>query len=122
MPQEIKIDGIGISPDVLTAIVSRAVSDVEGIASVGVKDLATNLVSMMLSSKAPASEPAVEAEVVGDKLALTVRVVCSLAIRSRNSPRPFAPQWSPPSMPRLALRASALTFASTASFSPRSNL
>lgn len=48
MPQEIKIDGIGISPDVLTAIVSRAVSDVEGIASVGVKDLATNLVSMML--------------------------------------------------------------------------
>jgi len=73
MPQEIKIDGIGISPDVLTAIVSRAVSDVEGIASVGVKDLATNLVSMMLSSKAPASEPAVEA--VGDKLALTVRVV-----------------------------------------------
>ena len=73
--QEIKIDGIGISPDVLTAIVSRAVSDVEGIASVGVKDLATNLVSMMLSSKAPASEPAVEAEVVGDKLALTVRVV-----------------------------------------------
>ena len=74
-PQEIKIDGIGISPDVLTAIVSRAVSDVEGIASVGVKDLATNLVSMMLSSKAPASEPAVEAEVVGDKLALTVRVV-----------------------------------------------
>lgn len=76
MPQEIKIDGIGISPDVLTAIVSRAVSDVEGIASVGVKDLATNLVSMMLSSKAPASEPAVEAEVVQDgKLALTVRVV-----------------------------------------------
>ena len=66
MPQEIKIDGIGISPDVLTAIVSRAVSDVEGIASV---------VSMMLSSKAPASEPAVEAEVIGDKLALTVRVV-----------------------------------------------
>ena len=75
MPQEIKIDGIGISPDVLTAIVSRAVTDVEGIASVGVKDLATNLVSMMLSSKAPASEPAVEAEVIGDKLALTVRVV-----------------------------------------------
>ena len=58
MPQEIKIDGIGISPDVLTAIVSRAVSDVEGIASVGVKDLAPN-----------------EAEVIGDKLALTVRVV-----------------------------------------------
>ena len=111
MPQEIKIDGIGISPDVLTAIVSRAVSDVEGIASVGVKDLATNLVSMMLSSKAPASEPAVETEVVGDKLALTVRVVVF-----------FALPWSLPSMLRWALRSSALTFASTASFSPRSNL
>lgn len=122
MPQEIKIDGIGISPDVLTAIVSRAVSDVEGIASVGVKDLATNLVSMMLSSKAPASEPAVEAEVIGDKLRLPCASWCSLAIRSRNSPRPFAPLWSPPSMPRWVSRSSALTFASTASFSPRSNL
>ena len=117
MPQEIKIDGIGISPDVLTAIVSRAVSDVEGIASVGVKDLATNLVSMMLSSKAPASEPA-----VATSSRSPCASWCSLAIRSRNSPRPFAPQWSPPSMPRLALRSSALTFASTASFSPRSNL
>ena len=117
MPQEIKIDGIGISPDVLTAIVSRAVSDVEGIASVGVKDLATNLVSMMLSSKAPASEPAVATSSHSPCVSW-----CSLAIRSRNSPRPFAPPWSPPSMPRLALRSSALTFASTASFSPRSNL
>lgn len=75
MPQEIKIEGLGIAPDVFTAIVSRAVNDVEGIASVGVKDLATNLVSMMLSAKAPVSEPAVEAEVVDDKLAITVRVV-----------------------------------------------
>ena len=74
MPQEIKIDGIGISPDVLTAIVSRAVSDVEGIASVGVKDLATNLVSMMLSSKAPASEPAVEAEVAAVVAAIDAQV------------------------------------------------
>ena len=118
MPQEIKIDGIGISPDVLTAIVSRAVSDVEGIASVGVKDLATNLVSMMLSSKAPASEPAVEAEVVGDKLALTVRVVVFFGYPFKK----LAPPWSPPSMPRWASRLSVLTFASTASFSPRSNL
>ena len=122
MPQEIKIDGIGISPDVLTAIVSRAVTDVEGIASVGVKDLATNLVSMMLSSKAPASEPAVEAEVIGDKLALTVRVVVFFGYPFKNSPRPFAPPSLPPSTPRWASRSSALTFASTASFSPRSNL
>ena len=119
MPQEIKIDGIGISPDVLTAIVSRAVSDVEGIASVGVKDLATNLVSMMLSSKAPASEPSRSSATSSHSLCASW---CSLAIRSRNSPRPFAPPWSSPSMPRWALRSSALTFASMASFSPRSNL
>lgn len=75
MAQEIKIDGIGIAPEVLSAVVSRAVDDVEGIASVGVKDLAQSLVSMMLSAKAPATEPAVEAEVVDNKLALTVRVV-----------------------------------------------
>ena len=116
MPQEIKIDGIGISPDVLTAIVSRAVTDVEGIASVGVKDLATNLVSMMLSSKAPASEPSATSS------HSPCVSWCSLAIRSRNSPRLFAPPWLPPSTPRWASRSSALTFASTASFSPRSNL
>lgn len=99
MPQEIKIDGIGISPDVLTAIVSRAVTDVEGIASVGVKDLATNLVSMMLSSKAPASEPAVEAEVIGDKLALTVRVVVFFGYPFKKLAEAFAPPWLPPSTP-----------------------
>lgn len=75
MPQEIKIDGIGIAPDVLSAIVSRAVEEVEGIASVGVKDLATNLVSMVLAPRGGASEPSVEAEVVDNRLAITVRVV-----------------------------------------------
>lgn len=123
MPQEIKIDGIGISPDVLTAIVSRAVSDVEGIASVGVKDLATNLVSMMLSSKAPASEPAVEAEVVGDKLALTVRVVVFFGYPFKKLAEAVrAAVVARPSMLRWASRSSASTFALTASFSPRSNL
>ena len=113
MPQEIKIDGIGISPDVLTAIVSRAVSDVEGIASVGVKDLATNLVSMMLSSKAPASEPA-----GSPPLCWTPSCGWTTRVRTCCS----GSSWSPPSMPRWASRSSALTFASTASFSPRSNL
>lgn len=75
MPQEITIDGIGIAPDVLSAIVSRAVNDIEGIASVGVTDLATNLVSMVLSAKTPYSQPAVEAEVVDGKLAITVHLV-----------------------------------------------
>ena len=39
------------------------------------KELLTGYAVEMASSKAPASEPAVEAEVVGDKLVLTVRVV-----------------------------------------------
>ncbi len=95
MPQEIKIDGIGISPDVLTAIVSRAVSDVEGIASVGVKDLATNLVSddaLVQGSRLPSrrSRPRSSATSSHSPCALW----CSLAIRSRNSPRPFALPWS----------------------------
>ena len=74
MSQEIFIDGIGISPDVLTAVVSRFAEEVEGVASVGVKDLATNLVSM-LSTRAPSAAPALEARVEGNKLVLTVHVV-----------------------------------------------
>lgn len=74
MTQEIKIDGIAIAPDVLTVIVSRAVEEIEGIASVGVKDLATNLVSMLSAKTAPASLPAVEAEVQDDALHITVRL------------------------------------------------
>ena len=74
MSQEIFIDGIGIAPDVLSTIVSRSVDQVEGVASVGVRDLATNLVSM-LATRAPATTPAVEAAVEDDKLHLTVHVV-----------------------------------------------
>ena len=73
MTQEIKIAGIGIAPEVLSAIVSRAVEDIEGIASVGVKDLATNLVSMLSAKSAPAG-PSVEASVIDDELAITVHV------------------------------------------------
>ena len=71
---ELKIDGIAISQDVISLIVSRTVENVEGVASVGVKDLATNFVSMFTARNAP-SLPAVEACVVDDKLAVTVRVV-----------------------------------------------
>lgn len=74
MSQEITIDGLTLAPEVVTSIVARSVSGVEGVASVGAKDLASNLVQMF-SSKAQASEPAVSAEVVDDKLALTVRLV-----------------------------------------------
>ena len=63
MSQEITIAGIGIAPEVLAAIVSRSVEQVEGVASVGVKDLATNLVSMFSAKSTQVGED-VEAEVI----------------------------------------------------------
>ncbi|HIR90683.1 MAG TPA: Asp23/Gls24 family envelope stress response protein [Candidatus Limicola stercorigallinarum] len=74
MSQEIYIDGIGISPDVLAAIVVRSAEQVEGVASVGIKDLATNLVSMF-STRSQPTAPAVEASVEDDQLLLCVHVV-----------------------------------------------
>lgn len=74
MSEEIRIAGIGIAPDVLSIIVSRAVEEVEGVASVGVKDLATNLVSMFSAKTAPAG-PSVETSVVDDELSIRVHVV-----------------------------------------------
>ncbi|MDO4437083.1 MAG: Asp23/Gls24 family envelope stress response protein [Coriobacteriaceae bacterium] len=73
MSHEITIAGIGIAPEVLAAIVSRSVEEVEGVASVGVKDLATNLVSMFSAKSTQVGED-VEAEVVDDKLRLTVHL------------------------------------------------
>ena len=73
MSQEITIAGIGIAPEVLAAIVSRSVEQVEGVASVGVKDLATNLVSMFSAKSTQVGED-VEAEVIDDKLRLTVHL------------------------------------------------
>lgn len=74
MSQEITIDGISIAPEVLATIVSRSVEEVEGIASVGVKDLATSLVSMFSARTSQATED-VEAHVVDNKLQLTVHLV-----------------------------------------------
>lgn len=73
MSHEITIAGIGIAPEVLAAIVSRSVEQVEGVASVGVKDLATNLVSMFSAKSTQVGED-VEAEVIDDKLRLTVHL------------------------------------------------
>ena len=75
MSQEITISGISIAPDVLETIVARAVEQVEGVASVGSKNLASSLVSMFSSkSFAAASAPGVESSVEGDRLALTVHL------------------------------------------------
>lgn len=73
MSEEIRIAGIGIAPEVISTIVTRAVDEVEGVASVGANDLATNLVSMFSAKPAPTG-PAVEAVVEGDELAVTVHV------------------------------------------------
>ncbi len=74
MTDEIKIDGIAIAPDVMTAIVVRAVDAVEGVASVGCNDLASNLVSMFSAKNAASALPPVEASVVNDTLHITVRL------------------------------------------------
>lgn len=74
MSQEIYISGIGIAPEVLATVVSHAVEEIEGVASVGMKNLASNLVSMF-SSRSAATSPAVEAVVEDDKLAITVHLV-----------------------------------------------
>ena len=64
---ELFISGIGISRSVVSAIVARAVEHIEGVASVGEKDFAANLVSVFTKSANPVSDP-VEASVVNDKL------------------------------------------------------
>lgn len=73
MSREIVIDGIGIAPEVMQAIVTRAVEEIDGVASVGLRDFATNLVSMF-SAHGPQSEPAVEASVEDGKICLAVHV------------------------------------------------
>ena len=74
MTQEIKIDGLAIAPAVLSSIVSGAAEEVEGIASVGPHDLASNLVSMLSSRNATSSVPEVEAVVEDGSLHITVRL------------------------------------------------
>ncbi|QWT17080.1 Asp23/Gls24 family envelope stress response protein [Collinsella sp. zg1085] len=74
MSQEITIEGMGIAPEVLAALVIRAVEEVQGVASVGQKDLASNLVSMF-SAKSLSVGPAVETQVVDDALEITTHLV-----------------------------------------------
>ena len=70
---ELFISGIGISRNVVATIVSRAVERVEGVASVGDKDIASSLVSVFTKNSNPATEP-IEAKVVDDKLDITVHL------------------------------------------------
>ena len=49
---EIVISGIGVSKGVVSTIVSLAASKVEGVASVGGNDIASNLISVFTQKRA----------------------------------------------------------------------
>ena len=71
--EEILIDGIGVSQDVIATIVSDAAEKVEGVAHVGGNDIASSLVSVF-TKKQVAPARAVEAEVIDGGLSITVHL------------------------------------------------
>ena len=73
MSQEITIDGISIAPDVLEAIVARAVEKVEGVVCVGTKGV-TGSIASMLSARSLTTTPGVISEVEDGELALTIHL------------------------------------------------
>ncbi|MBR3225250.1 MAG: Asp23/Gls24 family envelope stress response protein [Atopobiaceae bacterium] len=73
MESELVISGIGVSRDVVAAIVSMAAERVEGVASVGENAIASSLISVF-TAKPVSNEPAVESEVEDNKLNVTVRL------------------------------------------------
>lgn len=73
MSSELVISGIGVSQAVVSAIVTQAVERVEGVASVGENAIASSLISAFTSRQAE-EEPAVESEVIDDKLHVSVRL------------------------------------------------
>jgi uncharacterized alkaline shock family protein YloU len=73
MDSELIISGIGISRSVVATIVSMAVEHVEGVASVGENAIASGLISVF-TAKPVSNEPAVESEVIDNKLAISVRL------------------------------------------------
>lgn len=70
---ELFISGIGISRNVVSAIVSHAAERVAGVAMVGDKDIASSLVSVFTKNANPVPEP-VESSVVDDKLNIIVHL------------------------------------------------
>ena len=73
MDSELVISGIGVSRSVVSTIVSMAAEHVEGVASVGENAIASGLISVF-TAKPVSNEPAVESDVVDDKLVVTVRL------------------------------------------------
>ena len=73
MESELVISGIGVSRSVVSTIVSLAAEHVEGVASVGENAIASGLISVF-TARTVSNEPAVESEVVDDKLHISVRL------------------------------------------------
>lgn len=73
MEGELVISDIGVARSVIATIVSMAAEHVEGVASVGENAIASGLISVF-TSKPVSTEPAVESDVVDDKLKLTIRL------------------------------------------------
>jgi uncharacterized alkaline shock family protein YloU len=71
MSNELTISGITISSGVIATIVTMAAEKVEGVAYVDGHNVATSIRSL-LTSKPTVTEKAVSAEVVDDKLDITV--------------------------------------------------
>ncbi|MEE1044696.1 MAG: Asp23/Gls24 family envelope stress response protein [Olegusella sp.] len=72
---ELTISGIGVSRQVVSAIVSAAAEKVEGVASVGQRATASNLVSVFFATGQVATDAeTVEADVVDGGLRVTVHL------------------------------------------------
>ena len=73
MGNELVISGIGVSQSVVATIVTEAVKRVEGVVAVGEHAIASSLISVFTSNPS-VDEPAVESEVIDDKLHISVRI------------------------------------------------
>ena len=73
MADSITVSGVTISTNVIATLVTLAAERVEGVAYVNGHNVATNLVSL-ITSKPTVAENTVQAEVVDDKLVVTLPV------------------------------------------------
>lgn len=74
MDNEIVISGITISKDVIATVVALAAEKVDGVASVGDHNLTSSLISMFTAAPGAADARSVDADVVDDRLQITVRL------------------------------------------------
>lgn len=70
--RELSIAGIGISKEVIAAVVTRAAERVEGVARVGDNDVASSLVNVFTRRRS--TEPAVDSSIENDKLRVGVHL------------------------------------------------